>query len=58
VVNPFADKSLRKPNMLQSAASDLFNEINIVKDDLRDDIKEGGRHIMALNKILQKKLNR
>ena len=53
VVNPDADKSQRKPNMLQSAASELFNEINIV----RDDITKQRRHVLALSKVLQRKLN-
>ena len=57
VVNPFADKSLRKPNLFQSATSDLLNEINIVREDIKDDITKQSRHIMALNKILQRKLN-
>jgi len=53
IVNPNADKNLRKPNALQSAAADLFNEINVV----RDDITKQGRHVLALSKVLQKKLN-
>jgi YegS/Rv2252/BmrU family lipid kinase len=54
VTNPDADKSLRRPNMIQSAAADIFNEINMV----RSDITKQGRHIQALNKVLQRKLNR
>ena len=53
IVNPDANKNLRKYNALQSAASELFNEINIV----REDITKQGRHIQALSKILQRKLN-
>ena len=53
IVNPDADKSLRKPNMLQSAAADLFNEINVVREDLTKQT----RHIQALSKVLQRKLN-
>lgn len=53
IVNSDADKSLRKPNMIQSAAADLFNEINIVRDDLT----KQSRHIQALSKVLQRKLN-
>lgn len=52
VVNPYGDKSQRKPNMIQSAAADLFNEINIV----REDITKQTRHIQALSKVLQRKL--
>jgi YegS/Rv2252/BmrU family lipid kinase len=54
VVNPDADKSQRKPNAFQSAASELFNEINIVRDDL----SKQRRHVLALSKVLQRKLNR
>jgi YegS/Rv2252/BmrU family lipid kinase len=54
VVNPDADKNQRKPNAFQSAASELFNEINIVRDDLT----KQRRHVLALSKVLQRKLNR
>ena len=53
LVNPDGNKDLRKPNMIQSAAAELFNEINIV----RDDITKQTRHVLALSKILQRKLN-
>jgi len=53
IVNPYGDKSTRKPNMIQSAAADLFNEINIV----REDITKQTRHIQALSKVLQRRLN-
>ncbi len=54
IVNPFADRSVRKPNALQSAAAELFNEINVI----REDISKQGRHIQVLSKVLQRKLNR
>ena len=54
VVNPDGDKRLRRPNALQSAASELFNEINIVRDDLT----KQRRHVLALSKVLQRKLNK
>ena len=54
VVNPDADKSQRRPNALQSAASEIFSEINIVRDDLT----KQRRHVLALSKVLQRKLNR
>ena len=53
IINPDADKSQRQPNAIQSAAAELFNEINVV----REDISKQTRHIQALNKVLQKKLN-
>ena len=51
VVNPHGDKSLRQPNMIQSAAAELFNEITLV----REDISKQTRHIQALSRILQRK---
>lgn len=53
LVNPFADRSLRKPNALQNAAAELFNEIN----SMREDIRNQSRHIQAISKVIQKKLN-
>ena len=53
VVNPDGDKSVRQPNAIQSAACELFNEINVV----REDINKQTRHIQALSRILQRKLN-
>ena len=53
IVNPNANKKQRKPNMIQSAAANLFNEINLV----REDISKQSRHIQALSKVLQRKLN-
>lgn len=53
IVNPFADKNARKPNALQNAAAELFNEIN----ELREDISQQGRHFQAWSKVIQKKLN-
>ena len=51
VVNPDADKRNRQPNKLQNAASYLFNEISIVRDDLT----KQRRHVLALSKVLQRK---
>uniref|UniRef100_A0AB33ITI6 YegS/Rv2252/BmrU family lipid kinase n=4 Tax=unclassified Prevotella TaxID=2638335 RepID=A0AB33ITI6_9BACT len=53
IVNPEANRDLRKPNALQSAAAELFNEINII----RNDISKQGRRAQALSKVLQRKLN-
>ena len=52
VVNPNADKSQRRPNAMQNAAADLFNEVTLV----REDITKQTRHIQALGRILQRKL--
>lgn len=53
IVNPFADKNARKPNAIQSAFADFFNGLNAV----RSDIREQGRKVEALSKLVQNKLN-
>ena len=53
IVNPNANKKLRKPNAVQNAAAELFNEINI----FRKDINRQKRHILAINKVIQRRLN-
>lgn len=53
IVNPDADKSTRKPNMVQSAFAEFFNDIN----NVRQDISRQGRKIEALSKLVQSKLN-
>ena len=53
VVNPDADKTLRRPNKLQSVACELFNEISVVREDL----SKQRRHVLALSKVLQRRLN-
>lgn len=53
IVNPFADKSARNPNAIQSAFADFFNGLNAV----RSDIREQGRKVEALSKLVQSKLN-
>lgn len=53
VVNANADKSVRKPNMIQNAFADLFNDIN----EVRNDITRQGKKVEALSKLVQRKLN-
>lgn len=53
IINPNADKTKRKPNMVQNAFSDLFNDIS----NIRMDISKQGKHIQIINKTLLKKLN-
>jgi len=53
IINPFADKSIRKPNAIQNAVSDIFNEIN----NVREDITKQGRFIQEQGKAIQKKLS-
>ena len=53
VVNADANKNQRKPNLFQNAAAQLFNELSA----MREDIQKQSRHIQALNKVIQRKLN-
>jgi len=53
IVNPKADKTRRRPNVVQTAFSDFLNDLSM----LRTDINKQGRHIQQLNKTLLKKLN-
>ncbi len=53
IVNPDADKTKRHPNVVQTAFSEFFNDINI----MREDITRQGRNIQAINKKLLRKLN-
>ena len=53
IVNPDADKSKRHPNVVQTAFSEFFNDLNI----MREDITRQGRNIQAINKKLLRKLN-
>jgi len=53
VVNPEADKSKRQPNMVQTAFSEFFNDLNIVREDLT----KLSRNTQALNKKIRRKLN-
>ena len=52
VTNPNASEDTAQPNQLLNAFSDLFNNIN----NVREDITKSGRRIQAINKVLLKKL--
>lgn len=54
IVNPDGDKSLRKPNAIQTAAAELFNEINDIRSGIAKQTKRG----IALTKLIQKKIER
>ena len=64
VVNPFADKNARKPNMIQNAFAEFFNDINdmrndinAMRNDIHKDIQRQSRKVEALSKMVQRKLN-
>ena len=52
ITNPVVKEDTRQPNFLLNAFSDLFNNIN----NVRDDIEKQGRRIQAINKVLLRKL--
>mgnify|MGYP003177990229 FL=1 len=54
IVNPFADKTKRQPNVVQNAFCEIFNDLSAV----RTDISKQTRHIQSINNYLLKKLNR
>lgn len=54
VVNPFAKKSRRQPNMVQNAFCEFFNDLSA----MRTDITKQTKHIQSINKLLLKKLNK
>ena len=63
VVNPNADKRRRRPNRVQSAFSDFFNELQNVKDGMERLTSEVGqqvgnpvRHAKAVSEYIQSKL--
>lgn len=53
IVNPKGTKDYRQPNILQTAFSELFYNIDLI----RQDITKQGRKVQALNKNLLRKLN-
>ena len=57
VVNPFADKSVRKPNMIQNGIAEFFNDLNAVRDDIQKDIQRQSKKVEAISKMVQRKLN-
>jgi hypothetical protein len=56
VANPNVTEDTTPPNQLLNVFSDLFNNINNVREDITDDLSRGSRRIQAINKVLLKKL--
>ena len=54
VTNPDASEDAALPNPVLNAFSDLFNNIN----NVREDIEKGGRRIQAINKLMLRKLSK
>ena len=53
VVNPEGDRRRRRPNVIQTAFAELFNEFN----EVRSDLSRQGKRVEALGKQARKKLN-
>lgn len=53
VVNPNANKRQRRPNILQNAFTDFFNNLHSV----RTDITKTGKKVEVISKAIQRKLN-
>jgi len=58
VTNPDAVEDPAQPNFLLNAFSDFFNNINNVREDIRDDIEKRSRKIQAINKLMLRKLSK
>ena len=54
VTNPEAIEDKGQPNPLLNAFSDLFNNIN----NVREDIEKGSRRIQVINKLMLRKLSK
>ena len=52
VVNASADRTQRQPNLIQSSAAQMLNEVSVIREDLT----KRQRKVMALGKLLQRKL--
>ncbi len=54
VVNPMADKKRRKPNLMQTAFSDLFRDFNTVREEV---VTNPVKRVKSINNYIQSKLS-
>ncbi len=54
VVNPMADKKRRKPNMVQTAFSELFRDFNVMREEV---VTNPVKRVMSINNYIQSKLS-
>ncbi|MBR4571967.1 MAG: YegS/Rv2252/BmrU family lipid kinase [Prevotella sp.] len=54
VVNPMADKKRRKPNLIQTAFSDLFRDFNTVREEV---VTNPVKRVKSINNYIQSKLS-
>ena len=57
IVNPIADKKRRQPNVVQSAFSQFFNDINTVRNEVVDGIANPVKQVKTINGYIQSKLS-
>ncbi len=57
IVNPIADKKRRQPNVVQSAFSQFFNDINTVRNEVVDGIANPVKQVKTINSYIQSKLS-
>ena len=57
IINPFTDRSQRQPNSLQTAASEFFGQLNTVRNEVKENIAQTKRQIIAITKKAQKRLS-
>lgn len=54
VVNPVADRKRRKPNPVQSAFSELFRDVNVIREEV---VTNPVKRVMSINNYIQSKLS-
>lgn len=52
VVNANANKSLRKPNLIQTTACEMFNQLNEIREDIKYQTQRG----LRLTKLIQRRI--
>jgi len=57
LINPFTDRSQRRPNAMQNAAAELFEQFNVIRAGIKEDFAHTGRQIQSITQAVQKKLN-
>ena len=54
IVNPMADKKRRRPNLVQTAFSDFFRDVNVVREEV---VTNPVKKVMSINNYIQSKLS-
>lgn len=54
VVNPFSSRQHRRPNAIQTAASELINQLTAIREDIQHQTHRG----VKLAKMIQKKIEK